>query len=311
LNVLRRLPYVSRVYRLLWMHVLIQLPYYDQAYRLYWHRVHPIYYRLRFGQLDLPIIFGNSFPKSGTNLLEQILRGFKIIGPFLATGRWINTYPTYVNRSPTGYKRPAEDLLRDIYSLLPGEIAVGHVHATPENTSALVRPGVVNYFLYRDPRDVVVSHAHWITNKDAKPRLHRYYTEVLDNLEERITMSILGVPDDALEFTNIRARFEPYLGWLELDQVMSIRFEDLIHNRERAIGQMINHLQAGGYRLAVKREEAVAALMKCVDPAKSLTFREGKTGGWRKHFTDEHKALFKEVAGDLLIRLGYEEDKDW
>jgi hypothetical protein len=203
-------------------------------------------------------------------------------------------------------------LLRDIHSLLPGEIAVGHVHATPENTSALVRPGVVNYFLYRDPRDVVVSHAHWITNKDAKPRLHRYYREVLDTLEERITMSILGVPDDALEFTNIRARFEPYLGWLELDQVMSIRFEDLIHGRERVIGQILDHFsQFGGCQLSLPRREAIEALTRCIDPAKSLTFREGKTGGWRKHFTDEHKALFKEVAGDLLIRLGYEEDKDW
>jgi hypothetical protein len=122
----------------------------------------------------------------------------------------------------------------------------------------------------------------------------------------------LGVPDDALEFTNIRARFEPYLGWLELDQVMSIRFEDLIRDKERVIGQILDHFsQFSGCQLSLPRREAIEALTRCTDPAKSLTFREGKTGGWRKHFTDEHKALFKEVAGDLLIRLGYEEDKDW
>jgi hypothetical protein len=25
----------------------------------------------------------------------------------------------------------------------------------------------------------------------------------------------------------------------------------------------------------------------------------------------EHKNLFKDVAGDLLVRLGYEENNDW
>lgn len=293
------------------MKVATQLSYYDCVYRLYWQRLYPIYYRLRFSQLNLPVIFGNSFPKSGTYLLSQILKGFKTIAPFLDTGRWINTYPTYVNRSPVGYKRPPEDIVRDLHSLLPGEIVVGHVHATLENVSALVRPGVVSYFIYRDPRDVVVSHALWVTKKDVKHRLHRYYTEVLNSVDEHISASILGVPDESMEFSDIRSRFEPYLGWLELDQVMSIRFEDLIHNRERVIGRMIEHFQASGYQFALNRGEAVEALMRCIDPAKSHTFREGKTGGWRTYFTDEHKALFKEVTGDLLTRLGYEKDQGW
>jgi len=36
-----------------------------------------------------------------------------------------------------------------------------------------------------------------------------------------------------------------------------------------------------------------------------------KPEGWRTSFTPENKALFKEVAGDLLIQLGYEKDNDW
>jgi len=49
-----------------------------------------------------------------------------------------------------------------------------------------------------------------------------------------------------------------------------------------------------------------------LDPArKSHTFRSGQTGGWREHFTDEHKKLFKDVAGDLLVRLGYEKNNEW
>ena len=32
--------------------------------------------------------------------------------------------------------------------------------------------------------------------------------------------------------------------------------------------------------------------------------RKGISGDWRNKFTPEHKARFKEIAGDLLIRVG-------
>ena len=31
----------------------------------------------------------------------------------------------------------------------------------------------------------------------------------------------------------------------------------------------------------------------------------------KKYFTDEHKRIFKEIAGDLLIKLRYETDHNW
>ena len=40
-------------------------------------------------------------------------------------------------------------------------------------------------------------------------------------------------------------------------------------------------------------------------------FRKGIAGDWRNVFTEEDKVLFKKEAGDLLIKLGYEEDLDW
>jgi len=40
-------------------------------------------------------------------------------------------------------------------------------------------------------------------------------------------------------------------------------------------------------------------------------YRKGTPGDWVNHFTDEHKRLFKERHGDLLIRLGYETDRNW
>lgn len=40
-------------------------------------------------------------------------------------------------------------------------------------------------------------------------------------------------------------------------------------------------------------------------------YRKGIAGDWKNHFTAEDRALFKDLAGDLLIRLGYEQNLDW
>jgi hypothetical protein len=40
-------------------------------------------------------------------------------------------------------------------------------------------------------------------------------------------------------------------------------------------------------------------------------YRKGIAGDWKNHFDDGEKQIFKEVAGDMLIRLGYEKDLNW
>ena len=40
-------------------------------------------------------------------------------------------------------------------------------------------------------------------------------------------------------------------------------------------------------------------------------FRKGIVGDWRSQFGPEDKRTFKELAGDLLIQLGYESGYDW
>jgi hypothetical protein len=40
-------------------------------------------------------------------------------------------------------------------------------------------------------------------------------------------------------------------------------------------------------------------------------YRKGVAGDWKNHFTEEDKRAFKALAGDMLIRLGYERDLSW
>jgi hypothetical protein len=40
-------------------------------------------------------------------------------------------------------------------------------------------------------------------------------------------------------------------------------------------------------------------------------YRKGIAGDWKNHFGDEEKRVFKDLAGDMLVRLGYEKDLAW
>jgi hypothetical protein len=141
--------------------------------------------------------------------------------------------------------------------------------------------------------------------------MRRYYTERLHTMEERINAAIQGVDEPGSELTPVRRRYEGYLGWLEQPEVLSLCFEDLILDRQAALERLLGYLEQRGLTLKMPRSKAVAALQAAIAPKKSGTFRKGQPGNWREHFTEANKALFKENAGDLLIRLGYEVNNEW
>jgi hypothetical protein len=261
----------------------------------------------RFSLNGIPILFANSFPKSGTHLLTQVLQGFTRLGPAVNSG-----LPAIVTfEGDTGRRRASREIVREIKRLLPGDIAYGHVHALPGAIETLCQDGIATYFILRDPRDVVVSHVHYVTEMEPTHIHHRYYTEELGDFDERLNASILGRPDLDIPFPDILGRFEPYMNWLDHPEVLLLRFEEFILNRDEAIGRVLDHALKRGFPVKMERARAIRVLSENIDPDRSPTFRSGKVGGWKAKFTDEHKHLFKETVGDLLVRLGYEQDNDW
>lgn len=263
--------------------------------------------RLRFASApaDLPALLGISFPKSGTHLLDQILLGFASVAPYAR--RVHSFYAEYEGES--GKKREPEKTLAWLDSLRARDIASAHLFARPEAVARVCSAKFAPYFIFRDPRDVVVSHVFYVTDMEARHVHHNYY-QSLPDFNARLKVSILGRPDAGIEFPNIADRFEPYLGWLDRKEVLTIHFEDLIHARAATLTSIMDHLLSR-VPLQAPRQLILDSLEASINPTKSPTFRSGKTGEWKKHFTEEHKALFKEVAGDLLVKLGYEKDNDW
>ncbi len=261
--------------------------------------------RFRSQPADLPILLGISFPKSGTHLLDQILLGFANVAPYAK--RVHSFYAEYEGES--GAKRASEQALHWLDSLRSRDVASAHLFARPEAIARVTSSKFVPYFIFRDPRDVVVSHVFYVTEMESRHVHHAYY-QSLPDFNSRLKVSILGRPDSNIEFSNIADRFIPYLGWLDQPQVLTIHFEDLIQDRVQTLNRILDHFLAR-VPLHASRPLILDSLESAINPTKSPTFRSGKTGEWRKYFTEEHKKIFKDVAGDLLIRLGFETNLDW
>jgi hypothetical protein len=266
--------------------------------------------RARFASLTAPqdgwpVLLGISFPKSGTHLLDQILLGFNRVAPF---SRHLHSfYAEYEGES--GRKRPPEQARSWLEALAPADVASAHLFARPEIVALATAPAFVPYFIFRDPRDVVVSHVFYVTEMEPN-HVHHDYFQSLPDFDARLKVSILGRPDIDVEFPDVAGRFEPYLGWLEQPSVMKIHFEDLIIDRVATLNRIIDHFLAR-VPILIPRNQILESLELSINPAKSPTFRSGKTGEWKKYFSNEHRQIFKAVAGDLLIRLGYEKHTDW
>lgn len=254
-----------------------------------------------------PILLGISFPKSGTNLLRQVLAAFTKAGPF--ADRSFDVFAAFDAKS--GAASNSQDALNFMKRLKPGDVAAAHFHTWPEAVREAIKPRYLSYFMYRDPRDVVVSHVFYVTDRAKEHAHHKYYSEVLTSFDERLRTSIMGRPEIDIDFPDIGKRFEPYLGWLDHPEVLSQRYEDYISNREQAIGEAVDHFLKRVNTLRTSRDELIRIVEQNIVPEKSPTFRSGKTGEWQKYYNEEHKALFNAAAGDILIKLGYEKDYNW
>ena len=274
------------------------------------YQTEKILQRVRFSslaapQLGWPILLGISFPKSGTHLLDQILLGFNRVAPF--PRRLHSFYAEYEGES--GRKRWPAQALAWLESLRSGDIASAHLFAREEVLKRVGAPAFTPYFIFRDPRDVVVSHVFYVTDMEARHVHHDYY-QSLPDFNARLSVSILGRPNTNVEFPNIADRFAPYLGWLDEPSVLKIHFEDLVNERVTTLNCIIDHFLAR-VPLQTPRQLILESLEASINPKRSPTFRSGKTGEWGKYFTEAHKQTFKDIAGDLLVRLGYEKDNNW
>lgn len=254
---------------------------------------------------DSPPVLANSFPKSGTHLLDQIVAGLPgavNLGAFLSS----------MTSSFQMRERSTEDVERWLESVTPGELVRAHLFYEPEFDAQLQRLHAAHYFIYRDPRDVIVSSVHYLSNMNPWHRLHKHFKRCRSQ-EEAILLSIRGLQheDPSVPLPNVAERFARYEGWINLPSTLAVRYEDLTGPDQPSWVAKIVAFYAERRAGAIDQQSVTEDLLGRIDPAKSHTYRKGRKGGWREAFTPACVDAFKEVTGDLLVRLGYESDDRW
>lgn len=269
--------------------------------------------------LPPPRVLLNTPPKSGTHLLSECLSlmpKMMFSGRHFALANFIDSSretPVYwVN----GQHPALDDLrLRSFLEKCPqGMFATAHAGFHPDFKRILEELQFKQIVLLRDPRDVVVSHTFFV-KRWRSHQLHKYYIETLKSDEDRILAEIRGLDQGTtnLLHLSIREVFDGFIPWLNDPSTLVVRFEDLVGplgggDSEKQLAQI---QRIGDFAERPLDQDQARQIAQKMYAKTSVTFRKGQIGDWRNHFTEVHRRAFKEVAGETLIKLGYEKDIDW
>ncbi len=240
-----------------------------------------------------------SVPKSGTHLLMKCVKlltdaQFKFTGDI--------TIPRYIDVC--------------LSNLTAQTVLVSHVPCTHDFSSPIRKHHAKALFIYRDPRDQLVSYAHYIRNNNCSQVPHQAwpmaknmsFNEIINSLitEKKLYHFFPGI-------TGVDEFYKALMPWVNFKGCLVIRFEDLI-GPQGGGSQEVQYatIKAIAHYLDIAPlpEEKIRYVMSNLFGGGSA-FRLGQIGSWKTTFNKQQVETFNKVAGQLLIDLGYEKDAMW
>jgi len=248
---------------------------------------------------DQEPIYVNSIRKSGTHLLVTVLEKLLAIKAvnlsvrFSKDGDFDDFHHGALPLSLADQDRPNKK-----------EFFFFHIPHSIE-AQELLDKHYKHIFIYRDPRDRLVSEAFWILSKP-------WFYQICFPLNEKDSCKVSFDYVLDLQIKNTPELYGCYMPWLYGPNCCGVRFEALVGPQgggtiERQRDELKKLCRFLNVRCATETFDKI-----CSDIfGRTATFRSGQIGEWRKYFTPERKKMFKELSGQLLIELGYENDLDW
>lgn len=98
---------------------------------------------------------------------------------------------------------------------------------------------------------------------------------------------------------------------------LEIKYEDIIKDEQKVFYNLFKHygFRKDAIQAALKIAEQYSfknvAKRKVGQKQQKSHLRSGKPGEWRDFFTEKHKNSFKELLGDVVVKLGYEVNNNW
>jgi hypothetical protein len=251
--------------------------------------------------IQIPGFLLNSVPKSGTHLMKQILLGLP------------NITHNPEHAFYEGLRHNDQENLQKLKQMKPNTFAAGHVYYSKEWASMLRQLGIKHIFIIRDLRDIVISYTHFIVEKYPYHPLREYMTQQLKTSKERYMTLIQGIKIKDLNYPNIAEWYTSFHGWLNDPNALILTFEELMgsaQTRRLALIRIANFLWEDRAP-SIGIPQMVQRMNANIKPSKSITYRTGKIGNWKKEFDQELKTTFKKIAGPILIQTHYEKNHNW
>jgi len=242
-------------------------------------------------------IFIAGMPKSGTTWLEKMLAsypGYQEVLPPEANVHELKHGESHRFELPEGCLERLTGLLAIVKMHIPG---------SERNVGELAAAGIPYAILYRDLRDVAVSHYHYVRNTP----WHGDYKE----------LSRLGLREGVRFF--VRRRLPEFCHWMNAwadnrdpDNSVMFAYEDMLDDPAACLRRVLDLYELPADDAAVQRiveANSFAALSGGREAGSAddrSFFRSGRAGGWRDVFDAELEDEFRGVAGETLKRFGYE-----
>ena len=165
--------------------------------------------------------------------------------------------------------------------------------------------------LIRDPRDMVVSgyEYHLVTREAWALRPYPRF----DGLSYQAYLNSMDEHDGLMaEIEWLASGTAAAMGSWDYGQpeFLELRYEDALSD-EQGTFKMLFHWYGLNDAAHAVGMDAVDRLSLRRGGAIPNHARSGQPGEWRKRLSPEHVGRFKELTGDLVVRLGYESDRDW
>jgi hypothetical protein len=249
-----------------------------------------------------PVLFVAGLPKSGTTWMESMLSSYPGYQKIM-----ISEAIEYEveNKGSHNFDLPA-GLFDRINNMLV--VLKLHIHGSRHNADILRRGNIPYIVMYRDLRDVAVSHVFYVRRTPWHPEhpkynglsiekgLHHFGKTLLPEFVEWIRSWHKNRDSE----NSLVVRYEDLLDDTTENLYKVTRLFDLPDDRDmiQSIVEAHQFKNVSGGRIRGEDEDG-------------SFFRKGISGDWKNHFTPELKRLYKEKAGQALIDFGYETDLDW
>jgi hypothetical protein len=248
------------------------------------------------------ILFIAGMPKSGTTWLEKMLTGFP--------GYHTIMIPEAVRFEMRNGGSHDFDLPPDLFGRMEKMLAVMklHLHGSGHNVNLLRKAALKYVVMYRDPRDVAVSHYFYVRKTPWHP--------------EHAAYSAMDIKDGLLHFG--RTLLPAFADWLrswrensDSEFCLELRYEDMLSDAEREFKRVVKHFGLNSSQERIRNIVESHSFQKLSGGRKrgeqhsGSFFRKGIAGDWKTYFTNEINDLYKARAGNVFVDFGYEENGSW